>query len=262
MGYVPYKLLNRSELTHIEVAVKAACRGWVDTWLGEDEDCEVTCHRSADCQGTLLAPEMRWLVVGTTVEQQAAIVCEPEFLARFGARLLAIESAGGAVAEVAGSPLLADVALSATTSLLNAVAADDGAMAISATRSSGLSPEFLRQGSGAAIAQIDCGVTRFFVALGPQRVAGILSTMEYGVTRRAVLTKIVDALSNQRLQLHVLAGEAQLELGLLQTIVVGDVIKLDTRVDQPLRVVNGESGRVCNAYLGTQQGRKSIQLTK
>ena len=72
--------------------------------------------------------------------------------------------------------------------------------------------------------------------------------------------KITDALLNEHLKLKVLAGEVQLELGLLQTIAIGDVIKLNTKINEPLQVFSDDGTRLCEAFLGSCDGRKSIQL--
>ena len=60
--------------------------------------------------------------------------------------------------------------------------------------------------------------------------------------------------------LEVWAGNASLELGVLQTLAAGDVIRLESRIDQalPITVQGRETGR--RAYLGRIAGQRAVQL--
>jgi flagellar motor switch protein FliM len=58
-----------------------------------------------------------------------------------------------------------------------------------------------------------------------------------------------------------IAGEAELALEELTTLAVGDVIKLNHKISEPLRVCIRGGGVVGAARLGASKGRTALQLT-
>jgi flagellar motor switch protein FliM len=69
------------------------------------------------------------------------------------------------------------------------------------------------------------------------------------------------ALQTQRVVLDGVAGEAELALEDLTTLAVGDVIKLNRRISEPLQLCIRGGGVVCAARLGASKGRTALQLT-
>jgi hypothetical protein len=69
------------------------------------------------------------------------------------------------------------------------------------------------------------------------------------------------ALQAERVVLDGIAGEAELALEELTTLAVGDVIKLNHKISEPLRVCIRGGGVVCAARLGASKGRTALQLT-
>lgn len=68
------------------------------------------------------------------------------------------------------------------------------------------------------------------------------------------------AIEQNSVTLDVIAGNAELTLSDLQTLQVGDVVRLDRKLHELLRigVVDGES--VCSGHLGAVKGSKAVQL--
>ena len=68
------------------------------------------------------------------------------------------------------------------------------------------------------------------------------------------------AIEQNSVTLDVIAGDAELTLSDLQTLQVGDVVRLDRKLHELLRigVVDGES--VCSGHLGAAKGSKAVQL--
>ncbi|RIX79087.1 FliM/FliN family flagellar motor C-terminal domain-containing protein [Acidovorax cavernicola] len=68
------------------------------------------------------------------------------------------------------------------------------------------------------------------------------------------------ALADRRVALRVMLEGAQLNLGQIQGLRVGDVIPLAHRLDAAAQVVGADSQRVCDGWLGQSQGRLAIEL--
>lgn len=68
------------------------------------------------------------------------------------------------------------------------------------------------------------------------------------------------AIEQNSVTLDVIAGDAELTLSDLQTLQVGDVVRLDRKLHELLRigVVDGES--ICSGHLGATKGSKAVQL--
>ena len=258
MEYRPYTLLNASELSEIERQIAAACDTWAAEWFAGDEVREVVCRRAAEFDMVSLPPENEWICMSADSEYWAALACSSRL--HVGASLIPgnHRDAGGKM-----SALTVDLAQRALEDLARRLTRVDSGSGLDLKQSEGMpSIRFNEPGSGAVAAEIVSDTAKLVVIMSGCCVAAKLTGMAKPPSQKPLFTKPADALGNSRLKLNVLVGEAQLELALLQTIVVGDVIKLGTRLDEPLHVVNADGVRLCRAFLGTRNGRKSIQLIK
>ena len=77
---------------------------------------------------------------------------------------------------------------------------------------------------------------------------------------RPALISRTAALSERRLSFQLQAGGATLALADLLTLQPGNVIRLDTGLDQPMELVTEEGAALGRCYLGLQHGRPAIQL--
>ena len=193
--------------------------------------------------------------------QWVAVACSPTFFGQLGNALIQAGQSDGFVVGGKTSALLAELVKRALADFLLQLG---GSSATAGKIQDAEMPDAQtwEAGSGAVVADIALGDEKLMLVIDADRVASMLASVPSKSVRKAQLTKPVDALANGRLKFNVLVGEAQLELALLQTIGVGDVIRLDTRIDEPLQVVNSDGKRVCGAFLGSSDGYKSIQLTK
>lgn len=97
--------------------------------------------------------------------------------------------------------------------------------------------------------------------LGPDIIAAFI---DIGQPRhestRAGTMPIRRAIEHNTVMLDVIAGDAELTLSDLQTLQVGDVLRLDRKLHELLRirVVDGES--VCSGHLGIANSSKAVQL--
>ena len=69
------------------------------------------------------------------------------------------------------------------------------------------------------------------------------------------------ALQAQVVELDGIVGEAELAVEELSTLAVGDVIRLNRKISEPLQVRLGGGAVVCAARLGSLKGRTAVQLS-
>jgi len=65
---------------------------------------------------------------------------------------------------------------------------------------------------------------------------------------------------NGRTRVILQAGGAELDYGAVANISVGDVIRLDSRIDDPLTISNEDHQYICQAYLGKRCNRKAAKI--
>lgn len=75
------------------------------------------------------------------------------------------------------------------------------------------------------------------------------------------ITRLDQALARERITLRTVLGGAELTLGQLQSLRIGDVIPLAHRLDAPLNVVTAEGAALCEGWLGQRQGRVAIEMS-
>jgi flagellar motor switch protein FliM len=78
----------------------------------------------------------------------------------------------------------------------------------------------------------------------------------------APLNSRQEAISFQRTSLDVRAGEATLTVRELVSLSEGDVIRLNTKVGEPFRVLSSRNKSVCYAFIGAQDGNRAVQLAR
>jgi flagellar motor switch/type III secretory pathway protein FliN len=76
----------------------------------------------------------------------------------------------------------------------------------------------------------------------------------------APLGRLDRALAGQALRLQVILGEAEVDLGTLQDLAVGDILRLHCRLDQPAEVLLLGQKLGCTAYPGTLDGRAAVEI--
>ena len=121
--------------------------------------------------------------------------------------------------------------------------------------------ECWQRGSGAAIVEIEVGGSVLAILAAPAWVMRQLAARPRSTPgSRAELVDPRHRIGHAGVRLEVWAGNVSLELGLLQTLAAGDVIRLESRIDQalPITVQARETGR--RAYLGRVGGQRAVQL--
>ncbi|PHV12867.1 FliM/FliN family flagellar motor C-terminal domain-containing protein [Chitinimonas sp. BJB300] len=77
-----------------------------------------------------------------------------------------------------------------------------------------------------------------------------------------VLTSFHTAVKHQRIHLQVDLGEAELSLGQLQSLQVGDVVRLDRHLGDALNIHDTQGRLVCHGQPGQRLGWRAIEVHK
>jgi len=251
MDWRPFKLLNDTEREWLERGVRNVVREWFARWLPDREAGSVRCVDASEHANTRLAsqPE-RWIGVARR-DAALSIALGHDVAQWLGEHLLGTATQSALVADV--------IAASLHDLGERLMAHDPGAPPVPSTQPP--EPAILRRGTGAAIVEIALDATHALAfAATPAWVTQRLASRPRAVPSRRAAVDLRRCIGSGIVNLQAWAGGASIELGVLQSLAPGDVIRLDTRIDQPLRLsVQGhDSGR--DAYLGSADGRRAMQL--
>jgi flagellar motor switch/type III secretory pathway protein FliN len=102
--------------------------------------------------------------------------------------------------------------------------------------------------------------TDIWLRLWPGVVDEWLAALAVPSPQRVTLSPALEALTDRPVAIEAILGEAELTLDELYTLGVGDVIRLDRRLEDPLTLRLSDKA-VCGGFLGTSGDRKAVQLT-
>jgi hypothetical protein len=94
------------------------------------------------------------------------------------------------------------------------------------------------------------------------RASGLPTQGTPAPTSRQPLCSATEALGERALSLNVELSGCELDLGALQSLQIGDVVRLQHALDAPARLTSDEGQLVFDGYLVAQEGRKAIELVK
>ncbi len=118
-------------------------------------------------------------------------------------------------------------------------------------------------GAGAAVyvGKLAGGGPHIEIALGGAITARLLPTVEFPAPATPVVFRD-QAISNGRVRVEAVVGEASFSLGELASLAPGDVIALDIPIDHPIVLRVPGRAPVCHAHLGTLDDHKAVQLLR
>lgn len=115
-------------------------------------------------------------------------------------------------------------------------------------------------GSGALLLKVGCGAEVLFCLVSPAALHARFPRRQQALPAALAPVRFGALFGTLPVLLPIRAGAAQLTLGSLASLAVGDVIRLDRPVDQPLSVHGAGGEHLCNGYLGLQGGEVSIEV--
>jgi flagellar motor switch/type III secretory pathway protein FliN len=240
----PYRLCDTTEVASLRDRVASALRPWAEAWLGVDTAAIVVVEVS------VLSRE-RWTDAdaehGTwrRSEGPAGTAWLPPTMAQpiakmlFGSTSHHAASLSNRLADEAGDALAA--ALSGSTA---------GARPAPA-------PDHLRD-LGRAVVQVrvGCGITRLELLLElPDEQPPATGT-------HAPLASMARGLASHDVTVHATLGDVEVDLETLSQLRVGDVLRLDKRVDQGVDLTVAGLPLRCEGYLVTADGTVAVELTR
>lgn len=254
MEWRPFKLLNASELDYLATAVEGIGAEWAQGWLRMPGAASARCKSLSGSTPALL-PTERWLKFSAG-DASLWLADSTRVRGWVGRRML-----GGAAA---GAPLASEVLEHALTDLITRFFDRTGLPSRKPCRGIEGRPEAdaCRNGSGAATCELTSGDDTLSMVLAPALVSALLA--ERSRAPRPARPAPLDprqCLDACRVTIEVGVGEAQVEIGVLHTLAVGDVVALEARVDEPLALAVGGRATGRRAFLGCQEGVKAVALT-
>lgn len=249
-----FRLLGATALETVRAKAGAALAAWAAQW-GVDPaapalSCEAACPALAgvawdQCWGA--APRQLWLAFPDgmhDVVQQALFGAETSHVGRSPvAPQLAPQAAAEALEALQGA-------------LAAALLGDPGAVRAPAAQP-GMAQ--LARGAGCVLVQWRIGAVACRCLLDSAAVA-LLAPGAAPARATLVPVNYLKALHGTVVSLPVRLGQAELGLGALMSVAVGDVIRLDCPVDAPVDVLGPAGGALFRAYLGQSQGAVAVDI--
>ena len=259
----PYKMLNASE----RATLTARLGKGVDTWTEEHlagSDPAVCTLVSAEEGAAALAEEREW-IVGSRLPSGEVVAIGlagdwPRDVARLvltGRSALSLDPAGLALMRTVGARLVEALA----HAVLAACLPDQGHEGrLSWTQVETPRVNF-RAWSGYGLVRCQLGDSpSLLILLWPATVLDCVGPPPLPKDAQGAVEPRSRAIRSEVVVLDAVAGEAELAVEDVTTLAVGDVLKLDRAISEPLRVRVRGGGQVCAARLGALRGRAALQL--
>jgi hypothetical protein len=250
VAVTPYLLVNKSERERIEVCVRSALESWQAEWFPESLEATVVVMDDVPPPG---AAERVWKSFQTVDGAGVSIGLPTDWERAAVTWMTGTRQAPAERGELASS--VNEQLVRALVTALFRAAGKDGVKSPSVLES-----DEVRKNAADIVVQCVLGAeAELWFRLGPKTIDIWVANVAAPVAPRTALVPAREAVAGRAVSLRTFLGEAELTLNELQTLGVGDVIRLDRKLDQPL-VVRLSDVSVCTGYLGTIGDRKAVQL--
>lgn len=266
MGAQPYKMLNASERALLTARVGEGVHAWAREHLagGEPVLCVLLSPEEAAAE---VAGEREWMsgsqAPGGDVMAIGLPRDWPRDLARVvltGRSALSLDPAGLALLRAAGTRMIDAFAQAILAACFPGRPAQSQEARLSWT---GIEAPNLEDRAGSGCGLVRCqwrDSPSVLVLLRPGTVLECLGPWPMSKAASGALEPRSRAMRSESVVLDALAGEAEVAVEDITTLAVGDVLKLDRAISEPLEVRVRGGGPVCSARLGALQGRTALQL--
>ena len=248
MNVTPYLLPGRGVTTGLARRALAALESWARDWAALP-DHAVACADACDAAPAALDTAWQRRTLGAGLDVFIALPWDGQHWME----QLVFGLDEGAPA----SPLAGGVAARALEALAaQLVDALTGRTSTPAERVTP-APALLRRGAGTILCTIQLGARTLRVLVPAGAYAASTSTARAGEP----VVPLRQALAALPVPLTVELCRAELTLGYLRTLALGDVLALPMALDAPLRVHGPDAAPLCAAHLGSADGRRAVELT-
>jgi hypothetical protein len=258
MNWRPFALLPQASVDAVQSAVRDAVARWCAAWGVPPEEVGLTGERAWEAAGRQPA----WHDGRAAGAQSLWLAGGEDFAAQVQRLMYAPDrslSAGGLSPLWEGAAAAAqDALLAALRDLLPAGEAPVARPSAQFESASGAVLVTLRCGRAAVHALFDHGAVQALAGLARVRQGGAAQPPARPaalapVSHRAVLAPLP-------VRLEVALGAAQVQLGSLRALGVGDVIRLEQHAEQPLSVQGPQGVPLLAGYLGASEGQLALEL--
>ncbi|HEX8611924.1 MAG TPA: FliM/FliN family flagellar motor switch protein [Telluria sp.] len=252
----PYRLLGASTLAALEQRCNAMLDAWAGAWGIERSACSLECARAWETDA--LRPG-QWQRHHAQAEQAVWIGWPDELARALQGRMFPPDQRHAPVAARAPS-LAAEAAAEACAALADALAAA-AAPGVSAPADSGAAApaaRLFRRGSGAVTVVLRVAEQSMLCVLNH----ACLDLPAPDKLAVPVRTDLRGVLGHMPVTLSVSLGKVEVDVSHLLTLAVGDVIRLESHVDQPV-TVNGPDGQALfGGHLGSADGAIVVEAVR
>lgn len=249
-----FKLLNASERVRLAGLAGAALAGWRQAWTAP-----AVAASGVDC-----APVAEALALRATTDWLSFAAGAGTFYLADGGRALALVRAAIAGGAEDADPLENSMAADLVRAGLQDLAARLlGTPATGGAAGAAAAPplELWLRGSGAARINLPLPDGDIVALLDAGLVAELLADLPAPARRAAPLTNPQLGIAGLPIQVQAWLGTTDIDLATFQTLAVNDVLLLDSRIDQPLRVTVAGRDAAPRAVLGHAEQQRAIRLT-
>lgn len=254
MNTRPIELLGASDLLRTRQTAAQAVEAWRAVWGLEPREARIACARAWESEERSPPNEEGWL--GWVGEGAGWAAASPGFA--FGVRHSLFGPPQAEASEHAACIALELCNLAIEDLVVRLLAGEMPSAPRKCERGSAaaIPAGVFEHGSGAVVTdiQIEEGRLLAITLRTPRFRQDPAGSQSFGESNGAVRAVPVP--------LDAQLGELDIELGTLQSLEVGDVIRLPAKLDQPLRLLVPGGGTVCFGDFGTQEGFRALSLRK
>jgi hypothetical protein len=244
----PYLLPGRTVATRLAQLALAALEAWARDWAALP-DHAVACGDACEAPA---APDTAWQMHALAGGAEVFVA-----LPRDGQHWMA-QLVFGLDDGAPPSPLAATVATGALDALAAQLVEALTGQASAPGAPGAPAPALLRRGAGSILCTIQLG-TRTVRLLVP---AGAYAAPAPAPRAHGPVVPLREALAALPVPLTVELCRAELTLGYLRTLAVGDVLALPLTLDAPLTVRGPGDAALCAAHLGSTAGHRAVELAR
>lgn len=254
MNTRPIELLGESDLLRTRQTAAQALEAWRADWGLGPRDARIACARAWESGERIRPHEEAWL--GWECEGTGWAAASPELACSLRRSLFGPPQAGATGHDTSLALELCHLAIDDLVVRLLAAEVPSAVRKCERGPAHVIPAGVFEQGSGAVVTDIQIEEGRLFAITlrTPRLRQDPAGSQSFGESHGAVRAVPV-ALDAQ-------LGELDIELGTLQSLEVGDVIRLPARLDQPLRLLAPGGGTVCFGDFGTHEGFRALSLRK
>jgi flagellar motor switch/type III secretory pathway protein FliN len=259
-----YKLFAKSELTHMRSRLEDIVRQWAKSWITDVRLPAVTVSACEDAHAIHdIHQDFKWHLATASEHQWVAVTLGDDDVHSASRMLMGLQAAGNghsnhdtALTVGLTKKFLCDLAESVTR---QAPCNLDKNVRSRHDSAENLPVETWTHGSGAMCIVISLRSMTIVMIISSDLVSSYLSSLGSLAKTAASLASMKQAIGSAPIELEVGIGNAALSLRELRNMTIGDVIRLDTKLAQPVQVFLNKQC-ACTGFLGSYRGKKAVLL--